>query len=219
MTDLYKIQNLQQRVNDLSSLIEVSIIINAATDLDELIQLVLEKAQAVITAQKEKEVAETNAAKLLAVEQLAKETAMTKASKQLEVAKLEKAAAQENADARKTLADAKKYEIEQAGGLSEELKAILENNIAVAKTTSENLSKIQVPQNVFIAGQGGEGQDDGRQRKTGIREFQSDGWRSQDNVAHVFRGRRSQASSCHYPGSGRRVRDFRLRLSVSSRRR
>ncbi len=42
---------LKQRVKDLSSLIEVSIIINAATDLDELIQLVLEKAQAVMNAE------------------------------------------------------------------------------------------------------------------------------------------------------------------------
>ena len=49
--DSNEIVSLKQRVKDLSSLIEVSIIINAATDLDELIQLVLEKAQAVMNAE------------------------------------------------------------------------------------------------------------------------------------------------------------------------
>ena len=46
-----EITALKQRVKDLSSLIKVSIIINSALDLDELIQLVLEKAQTVMNAE------------------------------------------------------------------------------------------------------------------------------------------------------------------------
>lgn len=46
-----KIDVLNQRINDLSSLIKVSIIINSAVDLDELVQLVLEKAQTVMNVE------------------------------------------------------------------------------------------------------------------------------------------------------------------------
>ena len=104
-----------------------------------------EKAQAVIEAEKQKEVAELDAAKLLAVAQLDKQTAETKAAKQLEVAKLERESAAEQAAAMKLMADAKKYEIEQADGLSEEVKYTLniqkETQIGIANA----LSKVKVP--------------------------------------------------------------------------
>ncbi|MFQ5601889.1 MAG: SpoIIE family protein phosphatase [bacterium] len=46
-----ELHQLRSKVKDLSSLIEVSIIINSALELDELIELVMEKAQAVMKAE------------------------------------------------------------------------------------------------------------------------------------------------------------------------
>ena len=46
-----KIDRLESRVNQLSSLIEVSIIINSTLDLDKLIELVLDKAETVMNAE------------------------------------------------------------------------------------------------------------------------------------------------------------------------
>lgn len=122
-----------------------------------------EKARAVIAAEREKEVAETQAQQQLEVERLEKERAETAAARQLEVARLERQSAEENAAARMLLADAKKYELEQAGGLSEELAAILDANIRIAEVTSSNLSRIAVPSQVFLmgggSGEGGDGTD------------------------------------------------------------
>lgn len=50
-TTLNEISRLRSRVDDLSSLIEVSIIINSTLDLEELIGLVMEKAQSVMRAE------------------------------------------------------------------------------------------------------------------------------------------------------------------------
>ncbi len=47
----HELSYLRSKVHDLSSLIEVSIIINSTLDLDELIELVMEKAQAVMKAE------------------------------------------------------------------------------------------------------------------------------------------------------------------------
>ncbi len=46
-----QIDTLQQKINDLTSLIEVSAIISSTLDLEELMNLVMEKAQAVMTAE------------------------------------------------------------------------------------------------------------------------------------------------------------------------
>jgi len=47
----YKIDRLESRVEKLQSLIEVSIIINSTLDLDDLIELVLDKAESVMSAE------------------------------------------------------------------------------------------------------------------------------------------------------------------------
>lgn len=115
-----------------------------------------EKAQATIQAQKEKEVAETQAAKQLEVARLEKQTAETRAAQKLEVARLEKEAAAEQAEARKLLADAKKYELEQADGLSEEVEYTLkiqkETQIGIAAA----LANVRVP-TIQMSGTGGDG--------------------------------------------------------------
>lgn len=51
MSVAQEIKILKQRISDLTSLIEVSAIINATLDLDELINLVMQKAQAVMSAE------------------------------------------------------------------------------------------------------------------------------------------------------------------------
>jgi len=51
LTTENEIESLRSRVNDLSSLIEVSIIINSTLDLEKLIGLVMEKAQSVMRAE------------------------------------------------------------------------------------------------------------------------------------------------------------------------
>ena len=119
-------------------------------------QALKEKAQAVIQAQKEKEVAETEAAKMLAVAKLDKETAETKAARQLEVAKLEKQSAKENADAMKLLADAKKYEIEQADGLSEEVKYSLQIQKDERIGIAQALASVKVPTIQMSGANGGQ---------------------------------------------------------------
>ena len=89
------------------------------------------------------------------------------------MAELDRQAAEETAVARKVLADAKKYELEQAGGLSDELKAVLENNLAVAAVTSENVMQMAVPQNVVITGgSGGEGGESLNEVMFGLRMYQ-----------------------------------------------
>lgn len=123
-----------------------------------------EKAMAVITAQKEKEVAETQAAKQLAVAELEKKTAETVALKQLEVAKLERQAAQENAQKEIELAKSKKESIELGGAITEKERVLAEIAAGRDAQVAAALAKMMVPSTV-IAGSGGS-QDGG----TGVQE-------------------------------------------------
>lgn len=118
----------------------------------------LEKTKETINAQKEKEVAETNAAKLLAVSKLTKETAEMAASQKLSVAKLEREAAEEQAKQILVLAAAEKERIAQAGAITEKEKVTLENQKETAIGVAQALSKVNVPQ--FIIG--GSGTDGGK---------------------------------------------------------
>lgn len=118
----------------------------------------LEKAQAVITAEKEKEVAETQAAKALAVAIKQKETAETEAAMQLAVAKLEKEAASENAEKIRILAQAEKDRISQAGAITEKDKITLETQRETAIGVASALAKVNVPQIVISGSNGTAGQ-------------------------------------------------------------
>lgn len=115
----------------------------------------LEKTKATITAQKEKEVAETEAAKLLSVAELTKKTAETAGAQRLSVAKLEREAAEEQAKQILVLAAAEKERIAQAGAITEKEKLTLENQKETAIGVAQALSKVNVPQ--FIIGGSGTG--------------------------------------------------------------
>jgi hypothetical protein len=118
----------------------------------------LEKAQAVISAEKEKEVAETNAAMTLAVAIKSKETAETKAAEMLSVAKLSREASEEEAKKIRILADAEKDRIAQAGAITEKDKITLEIQRETAIGVAKALTKISVPQIVIGGGSGPNGQ-------------------------------------------------------------
>ncbi len=111
----------------------------------------LEKEKATIQAKKEKEVAETNAARELAVSKLVKEQAETKAAQQLEVSKLERQAAEEEAKKILTLATAEKEKIALAGAITEQERVQLEIQKETSIGVATALAKINVPQ-VVIAG-------------------------------------------------------------------
>jgi len=124
----------------------------------ETINAEREKQVAVTTANKEKEVAELAAEKLVQVALLTKEEAETRAEQNLAVAKLEREAAAEEAEGRKLLADAKKYEIEQADGLSEAEKYEIEMRVKESVGVAAELSKVHVPSLVISgSGSGGSG--------------------------------------------------------------
>ena len=116
-----------------------------------------EKAQAVITAQKLKEVAELNAARDLAVAIKQKETAETAASQELEVARIARQRAEEEGKAILTLAQAEKEKIALGGAISEKERLTLEMQKETAIGVANALSKVNVPQ-VTISGSGGPGQ-------------------------------------------------------------
>jgi hypothetical protein len=115
----------------------------------------VEKAQATIAALKEKEVAETEASKLLEVARLNKETAETKAAQQLEVAKLEAQAAEENARAILVLAEAEEKRILKAGAITEEQEILAKIWADRDVRVAEKLSQIEVPNVIMSGGQGG----------------------------------------------------------------
>lgn len=112
-----------------------------------------EKAQAVIHAQKIKEVEEMNAARKLAVAQLTKQEAETVAMQELEVARLAKERAKEEAESQMILASAKQKSLQMAGAISERDRVLAEIEMEKAVGVAEKLSKIAVPQ--FIINGGG----------------------------------------------------------------
>lgn len=115
-----------------------------------------QKAQAVIEAQREKEVSETNAARLLAVALLTKQEAETKALQDLEVAKLNLLKAKEEAEAQIILAQAREKSLKLGGFISERDKVLAEIEKEKMIGIADKLSKISVPQ--FIISGGSEGQ-------------------------------------------------------------
>lgn len=116
-----------------------------------------EKAKEVINAQREKEVAETNAARKLAVAQLTKQEAETYAQQQLEVARLEKESAKENAEAQVIKAGAQQKSLQLAGAISEKEQILAEIEAQKQVGIARELAKIQVPSMVISGSQGGDG--------------------------------------------------------------
>lgn len=111
-----------------------------------------QKAQAVINAQREKEVEETNAARILAVAQLTKQTAETEALQELEVARLSKEKAKEEAEAQIILASAREKALSMGGALSEKERILAEIERDKAIGIAEHLAKISVPQLMILGG-------------------------------------------------------------------
>jgi regulator of protease activity HflC (stomatin/prohibitin superfamily) len=117
-----------------------------------------QKAQAVIEAQKEKEVQELNAARRLAVAQLQKQESETVALQQLEVARLALQTAREEAEAQIVLAGAREKALRMGGAISEKDKMLAEIERDKAIGVALHLSKISVPGIVIMGGsaQGGD---------------------------------------------------------------
>lgn len=116
----------------------------------------LVKEQATIEAMKDKEVAETEAAKILAVATKAKETAEMKAQQELEVAKLANLAAKEEAAKILTLAQAEKEKIALAGAITEKEQITLEVQQKTAIGVAEALAQLKTPQVVINGGKEGQ---------------------------------------------------------------
>jgi hypothetical protein len=126
-----------------------------------------EKAQAVIAAEKDAEVAiqakvkaETEASQKLEVAKIAKEEALTEAQMKLEVADLALQSAELEAKAIEVLAAAEREKIELAGAMTEQeqvrLEKAVERDIGVA-TAIAGPSGIQVPHFVIASGSGSSG--------------------------------------------------------------
>lgn len=112
-----------------------------------------EKAKAVIDAQREKEVQETNSARNLAVAQLKKQEAETLAEQQLQVARLDKERSKEEAEAQVILANARQKALSLGGALSEKEQILAEIERDKCIGVAKELAKIHVPQ-FIISGQG-----------------------------------------------------------------
>jgi hypothetical protein len=121
----------------------------------------LVKEQATIEAMKDKEVAETEAAKKLAVAIKTKETMEMEAQQKLEVAKLSKMAAEEEAKQIIILAQAEKDRISLAGAITEKDKVTLETQRETAIGVASALAKLSVPQVVIAGGEGADGKAGG----------------------------------------------------------
>lgn len=113
-----------------------------------------EKAQAVICAQKHKEVEETNAARKLAVALLTKQEAETVALQQLEIARLDKERAKEEAEAQVILASARQKSLQLGGALSERDMVLAEIERDKCIGVAKELAKINVPQFIISGSQG-----------------------------------------------------------------
>ena len=111
-----------------------------------------EKAKEVINAQKEKEVAEYNAARKLSVAQMAKQEAETLASQHLEVARLATLRAREEAEAQIILASAKEKALKLAGALSEHDRVLAEIERDKAIGVAEKLANVHVPHFIINGG-------------------------------------------------------------------
>lgn len=116
-----------------------------------------EKAKAVIDAQRQKEVEETNAARKLAVAEYTKRESETRAEQNLEVARLDKERAKEESEAQIILAAAKQKSLQMAGAISERDKILAEIERDKCIGIAHELSKIHVPQ-FIISGDGGDTQ-------------------------------------------------------------
>lgn len=116
-----------------------------------------EKAKAVIKAQQEKEVEETNASRKLAVAQLTKQEVETVAQQEYEVAKLAKQRAQEEADAQIILAGAREKSLRMGGAISERERILAEIEAEKSIGIAKELAKISVPQFIIGGGNGGDG--------------------------------------------------------------
>lgn len=118
--------------------------------------------KAVTDAEREKELAEIAAnqkvevAKLETLEQEAlKAKALIEAQRGLEVATLERETANEQAEAQKLLADAREYQLERGGAMSEREQVTLEIMAKRDAMVASELAKINVPH--IVIGGGGEG--------------------------------------------------------------
>ena len=116
-----------------------------------------EKIQEVVTAEKEKEVAELAAKKDLEVSKLAKDKAEVVANQQLEVAKLDKAAAEfeKEADILRGEGESKRKELIMAADGALQVKGEILKDIVTSM--SEAISKRQVPKVFITSGSNGEG--------------------------------------------------------------
>jgi len=112
------------------------------------------KAEAVIKAQREKEVEELNAAKHLAVAQFTKQQAETVASQQLEVARFALLTAKEEAEAQIVLASAREKALSLGGALSEHDRILAEIERDKCIGVAEKLAQIKVPQFIISGASG-----------------------------------------------------------------
>lgn len=118
--------------------------------------------KAVTDAEREKELAEIEANKKVAVAKLQtleqealKEKAIVEANRSLEVARLERDTAEQQSEAQKLLADAREYQLEKGGAMSEREQVTLEIMAKRDAMVASELSKINVPH--IVIGGGGEG--------------------------------------------------------------
>jgi regulator of protease activity HflC (stomatin/prohibitin superfamily) len=116
-----------------------------------------EKAKAVIKAQQQKEVEETDAARKLSVAQLTKQEAETVAMQELEVARLAKERAKEEAETQILLASAKEKALKMGGAISERDLILAEIERDKCIGVAKELSKIGVPQFIINGSEPGKG--------------------------------------------------------------
>ncbi len=128
----------------------------------------MEKKTAVVNADREAEVAEIQAAQLVAVAIQAKLEAQTKAQRQVEVAKLleeeqtilARAAAKE-AEAIRILASAKEEQIIRGGAVTEKDRVLAEIAADRDVRVAEMLASIEVPRTLIVGGSNGQGDGQG----------------------------------------------------------
>ncbi len=118
------------------------------------------KAEEVINAQREKEVAELKAAKELAIAQLSKQQAETRAMQQLECAKLDRLRAEEEAKAQIVRATAQEQALKLGGAISDRDRVLAEIERDKCIGVAEQLAKIHVPGFVINGGTSANGVND-----------------------------------------------------------
>jgi regulator of protease activity HflC (stomatin/prohibitin superfamily) len=110
------------------------------------------KAEAVIKAQMQKEVEETNAARKLVVAQLTKQEMETVAQQELEVARLAKERSKEEAETQILLASAKQKSLQLGGAISERDRMLAEIERDKCIGVAKELSRVAVPQFIISGG-------------------------------------------------------------------